>query len=301
MSSAHQDTHLDDRRLAAIASGERPTSEEERHLARCRRCAAGYAEIIRSRAEELAGRPAAPAEIVEAGHAFVRSHSSNPSPSPARRWRSLRWVAPGIAAAVVALFLFTRPGPPDSTSSIELPVSVHRALVAESAHGLVHPLVADADDFDAPVLRGDATRVDAAAIESLRAKAVAHPDSIGLQLAAVAGFQAAGQLANAHAYLDEALHRNPDSLELRALQIVQDYREGDADRAEERLRAWLADDPGDDLARLNLAILLERRGDATSVDESRTLAGEVAERREGSGLSLRAQRILDEMARPGRD
>jgi hypothetical protein len=184
---------------------------------------------------------------------------------------------------------------------VELPASVHQALVAESAHGLVHPLVADASEFEAPVLRGGATRVDAAEVESLRVQAADYPDSLGVQIAVVAGFQAADQLANARAYLDNALHRHPESRGLRALQVVQDYREGDADRAEARLRSRLTDDPGDDLARLNLAILLERRGDEASIEESHSLAREVVERRAGSGLALRAERILDGTARPGRD
>jgi hypothetical protein len=298
------DVHLSYARLASVASGVAATSGEELHLAGCRQCAALYAELVHLRGLELTGEFEAPQELLAAGHEFIRSRASSTAatPSPAgtlvasRARRVASRLAPALAIAALLILAvgrnFIAPGP----TTVELPEVLRLALIEDSAHGLVHPLVADAAAFNAPVLRGAEPRANALStdlIDEMQERLRSDPESGPASAVLVATFQAADQLRNARVFLDAAVEAHPRDSELAMLEIIQDFREGSLPQAEAALRGRITGAAGDDLARLNLAILLLERGDPASRQESRQLATELAERLAGTGLGQRAAKLLD--------
>jgi predicted Zn-dependent protease len=109
----------------------------------------------------------------------------------------------------------------------------------------------------------------------------------------IAAYQAADQLANARAYLDLAREHFPEDGGIRDLELMQIYREGNLELAEEMLRERLEAEPEDVLTRLNLAILLHERGHPGSMREAKSLAAVLVAEQPESALGLRAQKILE--------
>jgi tetratricopeptide (TPR) repeat protein len=299
--------HLDDARLASVASGFDPDADEKLHLASCRTCSAVYAELVRVRAELLLDRFTAPVQVLRDGHAYIAARSRSAAPvqtagipgqppvSASQHSRRAWWALPhGLAVAAVLLFTVLSTHFHDAVPSAELPETVRQALIEDSAHGMWHPLVADAEYFEGPALRGPGTPREGLdeALDELQAGLQADPNSPRRHEALIAGFQAADQPRNAREYLNVALEMYPSDVGLRALEVVQNYREGHLSEAESGLRARLLAHPGDELATLDLAILLQGRGDEEGRLEAAQLARELRNRLGDSGMGRRAQQLL---------
>ena len=303
------DEHLTDACLAALASGVRPKSGQEAHLSSCRVCAATYAELVRLRTLELENRLSASDELLAIGHEFVnksfgtsksQEHTSNVTTPPIRARRLhpstlLRYVPSFSMVALLALIAISLSLEQGPTSN-PLPESVHLALFDQSLLGMVHPLVAGEEMLELPVLRGSgnaANRIDTVTIDRLMTHARKNPQSLQDTITLISAFQAAGQLRNAQVFLDAALEYHSGDKDLEMLKAIQFYRTGGFDSAESTLRALFAAAPRDELARLNLAILLDDRGDPESRQEARELAEDLVRIHDDKGLGLRAQQILN--------
>jgi hypothetical protein len=298
------DSHLSDARLASVASGVAATSGEELHLAGCRSCAALYAELVHLRGLELTEELEAPGELLAAGHEFLRVRASEAAATPdpsgtlvrLRARRVVSRMAPTLATAALLILAISRVFVAPDPTTVELPEMLRLALIEDSAHGLVHPLVATEAAFEAPVLRGGELRggaLSADLIDEMHARVREAPESATAFAALVATFQAADQLRNARVFLDAAIEAHPTDSGLAMLEIVQDFCEGNLTQAEAALRARIATEARDDLARLNLAILLQERGNPASRQEARQLATDLTKRLAGTGLGQRAATLLD--------
>ncbi len=269
-----EDDHLNDRRLAELASGVAADPRDEVHLATCRVCAAAYAELRQIRTQDLAGELQAPEEILATGHDFVTQRVTRNSPtgsrtptpvlmSPSRRRG--QWRLASAAALAASLLLFLGHSRLEETPKTPvLPEAIRAALIRDSSYGLVHPLVADAQAFDAPALRGpddEAFAVEGTILDDLQVRLSNQPSSAELATLVISAFQAAGQQRNAREFLDAARARHPLDSRLEMLEVIQDYREGDLTSAEALLRSRMQRRTDDELSRLNLAILLRARGD----------------------------------------
>ena len=265
-------THLSAQDLARVASGGSTRSEEDRHLASCRECLTAYAELVRCRAETDLRANEAPPEILHLGQVTMDrlmtaeaqvEHTPENMPIPGARPRRVWAFVPGVAAAAVLLFLVMRGPAPSVLPEAELLEPVRTALISQSAHGLVNPLVADENLDAAPVLRGGTVQPLNTgggglreSIAQLRRHYQENPESSALAVWLVSALQADGQLRSARGYLELAVRKHPQDADLRMLEIVQEYREGNSAGAESALRARVEAHPNDELARRNLAKLL---------------------------------------------
>jgi hypothetical protein len=86
-----------------VAWRDHPTEEARAvivpHLARCGRCAAQYAELMRTRPATAADRTLDPADFLARGVAAYKGQAS-------RRWAGRRWIVPLAAVASLVLVVF---------------------------------------------------------------------------------------------------------------------------------------------------------------------------------------------------
>lgn len=282
--------HLDELRIATLASGESLDPEAELHLAGCRQCAATYAELVRLRAQELAGEFKAPPGILAAGHMFVEQRVRRPAPLPRTRFAPRRLAIPGIAVVALLLVFVLRGPTPDSGPGADLPESVRQELIAQAAVDLVSVMVADAPAFEAVAERGAGSPSEYAVLDDLERHAGEDPRA---KAEFIAGLQAYGLLPQAREQLEDALEDYPEDEVLAGLHIYQDYAEGRLAEAKAALQARVASAPDDHLARLNLAILLHKWGDESEKAQAIMFASGLADRLGDSGMGLRARGLVE--------
>jgi tetratricopeptide (TPR) repeat protein len=276
--------HIEIETLAALAEGrvgEPMATDLAAHLAECRSCMAAYADAVRYasawRATPGAFTPT-PAMVRE-GERVAASRGSRRS--LARRF------APVVGLAVLAAaagFVAWRMQP-------SVPVALRAALERESSQSLVLPGGESGADRQTPVQRGaDGGDVvlEAAVSQAVRRyESGARSASAAYQ--AAAGLMISGNLDAARDYVTEGLAAHPDDRALGILSAALAFRNSDLAGAETALRGVLRRSPADDVATLDLAIVLAERGARA---ESRSLLERLIAREPGTPLARRAAKLL---------
>ncbi|MEZ4648360.1 MAG: tetratricopeptide repeat protein [Candidatus Eisenbacteria bacterium] len=283
------------------------------HLADCHECAAALEEAVRIRASWLSGSTRTPIEgelrslALRQGEEWARTRraelqaataAADPTThSPSLLPRILRWLAlPGVVAAVGVWFL-SRP-PVGLEEPSYAPPEILRAAVADASRtGLILPGAENTPANDAqyrsgssisPALKGILDEDPLAA--GSRGAGSGDGSNVGRAAIDATIWNIAGELSVsrnriARAELDSALHRHPDEPKLRTLLAIAQYRQNDLAGAERELRATLELDPGDAVARFDLAYVLfeaGRRDDALAeVAKIESTAGTQLSRRVG--------------------
>lgn len=297
-----KETHLPWEKLALYAEGNgRPDGEERRHLSRCRKCHAAYAEAVRYRAASLAEPEvfALPAEIAEAGVAVAHGgHSAGGRHRRTVRRRLLPRAALA-GAALAALFLVLFPFLPGDESALD-PALLHPirlALAETSASGMILSGVERHGGAPRVAYRsGHPPEDDEALVHSLRTLNglyAGNPEDADVATWLVAAYLATGQLENARDFVNESRKRFPSHAMLIGLEVSIAYRESDLDRAESLLRDALGSDGTDPALLFNLGLLLGERGE---MEESRHLLERAADSG-GTLAGARAQALLDSLHR----
>ncbi len=255
--------HLDPNDIAALADGrEIPgTDVLQRHLAGCRSCLAAYAEAVRV-AHLRAQRPdafAVPPDLLAAALAAGRRPRRFVA-APPRRWR------PGLAAAtataVLVLAVALAPGPHPGRLAPGDNAALGTLLWAQSAAGPLLPGAVASTAGAAPVYRSGSALVptlDRALHEAATTRGRAPRDPQQAYWLG-AGYLATGQLGTAVDLIRVARQAYPQDQALLVLDGVAAYRASDLARAEELLREAWRRDPGDTLARFDLAVVLADAG-----------------------------------------
>lgn len=275
----HDDQHPDPNVLAALVEHGADAVEPEvlTHLAVCPQCLAACGEAV------------------EGLDRILAEAATQARPAPAllpvhRRRHQWAWAASALAAAAVLLVLLL----PDSPES-NLPADGLRMLQTRlselSAEGPVYPGVARlATDGSTRYRAGNTATAEAdALLEPWQDRFAADPADSDAAYWLTAGHLAAGRLNFADGVLRSALQRHPDATSLRHLDAITAYRMSDLERAEATLSGLLADNPDDDLAQFNQALVLSetgRAGEAVGLLEALVDGG-------GSeAVKVRAERLL---------
>jgi len=263
------------------------------HLADCAGCAAAWAVAVRYRAAWLRRRRALepPREVGAA-----RARDRGPDPAPVRpRAVSQRWVpAAGIAATIVvvgAWVMFARSSAP--TLGLKLPPAVRVGIESSSARELVLPGgERHADRPEAEMRSGGSPSSSefARELDLLNSRYEAGDRSPGASARLVAALLAAGDLEAASAYSREALRAHPEDARLLVLMADLKYRASDLAAAEMSLRTASRIAPRDPIVRLDLALVLQERGNTRE-------ARECFERVAASGPAPLAERARQELRR----
>jgi thioredoxin-like negative regulator of GroEL len=194
---------------------------------------------------------------------------------------------------MVAVVLLALVFGPQFAPRTGLPDQVRIALIEASAHGLVHPLVADEPSIAVEVTRGAAGEIDESILDGLSRAADADPGDASALCNYIIGLQAAGRDARiARDVLDDALFDHPQDDCLHDLAIYQLYLEGEVQLLEVRLRHRIEEDPEDELAAINLAIVLMGMNDPEASAEAVQLAQDLADQPGDSIINVRARRLL---------
>ncbi len=252
--------HCDPNDLAALAEGREPAGSDNlhAHLAQCRTCLATYAEAVRVAHRTAAGVPGETVPrtwLSEALAAGAKPQRANVG-VPRRVW------VPAVAVFVLALVWFVAPTNRSGELTGDQIGTISLALREQSVAGPVFPGVSPdqpdnptvyrsgnspADDVSA-ILRGQAGR---------RQSVPADPES-AYWLAA--GYLAAGQIGTATDLVRLARQTYPQDRRLLILDALAAYRRSELTRAESLLHQALDRDPTDDVARFDLAVILQDAG-----------------------------------------
>jgi hypothetical protein len=280
--------HPDWNELAALtdrgSDGARPELLE--HLAACPACLAAWSAAVEARDRELAALDVAAAELPRASS--VSRRRSWPQP------RRLAWGLGGLAAAALLLFVLI-PQQPDSPAPSGPQDRLQHRLGGLSHHGLVYPRVqalgaTPITDYRAGLTNGAAIDLS---VWSERFAADAADTEAAFWLAA--GFLSRGQIDHADDVLRRALRRTPQDRDLRHLAVIAAYQRSDLAAATDTLRAILHTHPGDDLARLNLAVIDQETGGSA---EMRAALTAIAADSRQPALQARARLLLDQFEGP---
>lgn len=278
--------------VAGTITGERAATLRL-HLAGCAGCAAAWAMAVRYRAAWLRRRRAwKPLSDVAAALA----RDSGPDPAPVRARAVLRrWVpAAGVAATIVvvgAWVMFARSSAP--TLGFQLPPAVRVGIESSSARELVLPggerhadrPVTEMRSGGSPGSSGFARELDL-----LNSRYEAGDRSPDASARLVAALLAAGDLEAAGAYSREALRAHPRDARLLVLMADLKYRASDLAAAETYLRTASRIAPRDSIVGLDLALVLQERGNTRE-------AREWFERVAASGPAPLAERARQELRR----
>lgn len=274
-----QDPHPDWNELAALVDHGSSKARPEllAHLAACPACLAAWSAAVEARDRELAA--------VGVGAVSWR---------PRRRPRELAWGVGGLAAAALLLVLLLPRGGVDPAEG-EHDARIQQRLAGLSHVGLVLPRVpvlgaTPITDYRAGLTNG--------AVYELGPWAERFAADTGDTEAAfwlAAGHLGRGQLDLAEDVLRRALRRAPGARDLRHLAAVAAYQRSDLVAAEQTLRVLLADDPGDRLAQLNLAIIGLETGE---VEPHRAALRALAADPRQPALQVRARQLLDSLLEP---
>ena len=272
--------HPDWNELAALAeSGPEATDPEIlAHVAVCPQCMAAIGDAVQSLDEVLADPvPVAPVY--------------RPLIVPVHRRRSnWAWGAGALAAAAVLLVLLMPRNP--ATFAPEDPRSGLQARLSElSVEGPVYPGVIRLTTAGNAQYRagGPVTAEADALLAPWQERFAADPADSDAAYWLTVGHLAAGRLHFADETLRRALQRHPHATSLRHLDAITAYRLSDLERAEAALQGLLADQPEDEFARFNQALVLSETGRPA---EARAILTSLADDADSDALRTRAQRLL---------
>jgi hypothetical protein len=309
-------SHPDIESLGRLVDGRAEPQEAaalRTHLARCRGCMALYAEVVRIRADTLAGHidlqvsPGLIALGKSLGPRTGRSTAARPG-LPVRRSARRRLPTLKLGVTMFAVVLLaaglnrlgheTRPARADPPPDVV--ASVRTAIAAASYRGLVFPHVDGLPDSATSNYRGDAAGTApqlGEAVERLVAARERRPDSPAVTYWLAAGMLAQNRLDGARLALAERRQRFPRDESLAILEAILAHREGKPRAAAALLRLVLARHPDSGLARLDLALVQRELGQTA---EAAALFCLVRDSCPGTPLARRAARELaTNGARPG--
>jgi thioredoxin-like negative regulator of GroEL len=178
----------------------------------------------------------------------------------------------------------------------EIPDALRSAVAQASALGMVLPVGEGVSDEEIPRYRaggasnGDALEGALARLSERYERRISDDREVVCWL--IAGYIASGKIATARAYVSQARVRYPEDPRLLVLAAVIAYRESDLASAEKHLRAALALDPDDAVAKLDLAILLLDLGNRLeAIEHLEAVRAQHAD----TMLGRRAMSLLDEL------
>jgi tetratricopeptide (TPR) repeat protein len=278
----HEDLHPDWNDLAVLVESgpEAVPAAVLAHVAVCPHCLASWGEAVEGLDRILADA------VPEAPPAPVRL--------PVRpRRRQWVWATTALAAAAVLLVLLL-PRDPETSLPGNGPDLLRARLSELSADGPVYPGVARLSaNGDTRYRAGNGASAEAdALLAPWQDRFAADPADSDAAYWLTAGHLAAGRLNFADGILRRALQRHPDATALRHLDAITAYRMSDLERAEATLAGLLADNPDDDLARFNQALVLSETG---RVDEAVGLLEALAGGDGSEAVKVRAARLLEEL------
>jgi anti-sigma factor RsiW len=263
----------------------------EKHLAICPDCHEAWTEAVEIMLRERDQRETSlDLESRAAAYRVARVSAKARTMIHSDRFRAAPVVLATLVVVMGAVGVWWLGRPPRTPNEPHGP----QARIAESsARGLVLPGGEPWADRPVVEYRGGAPADDEpeglppAAIRMLSTRGSA--DRI---VELVSGYVAMGQLRVARTVLDAARRRHPDDSRLAVLDAVLIYRQGDGLGAENRLDDVLSREPGNALARLDLAIVLIESGRSSeAVDHLRRLERDAR----GQPLGRRAQQLLNRM------
>jgi hypothetical protein len=301
-------SHPDIESLGRLVDGRAEPQEAaglRAHLARCRGCMALYAEVVRIRADTLAGHIdlKVPPELIALGKSLgprsSRPTSARPRPpgrsGARRRISTLKLGASTLVVVLLAAGLnwVGRGTRPDGAGDLPVFVApVQAAIAATSCRDLVFPHAEGLPDNVAGNYRGGAIEPPlqlAEAVECLVALREQEPDSPTVTYWLAAGMLAQNRLDGARLALAERRHRFPRDESLVILEAILAHREGNPEAAAVLLQLLLAQNPDNGLARLDLALVWRELGQAA---KAASLFCCVRDSFPGTPLARRAAREL---------
>jgi tetratricopeptide (TPR) repeat protein len=300
---------LSDGEIASFIEGTQNKSDSARiakHLQSCRHCFDIYQDAAISRGLLAAGSSAFDShqELIEAGRkVFSLSDSAEGAPQegkyPPKRSRfgrhfRLRLALVCVVAIVaVGLMRFNLNSGGDAGPNQLIPLPVRAAVEQASMRGnFVLPGGEDGLDATGSAYRSGyvpLTDTLESALNDLFQIYHEGDTSLDVVYWLLAGYVATGQIDAARVLAASALKGHPDASQLLVLDGIISYRDGDLDRAQDRLLAAYELDPDDVVVALNFAIVLGERGDVARAEE---LLTRIAREHAGSPLAARAEEIL---------
>jgi hypothetical protein len=314
--------HVTDNEMVRFLDGTLGESERERvrmHLLACERCSEVYEDALVVHGvwmtDESAFEPSV--ELVAAGARVVPEPVSGGVVSGRtardvgrvtrgtgmRGYRRLGVVTACAVLALVAGLLSLRLGGPVRTSGDGLGrydraivAPVRQAIETASARGLfVLPGGEGPAGGTSSVYRSGFAPLNdslAVALDHLRRSFQEGDSSSDLAWLLIGGYVATGQRDAARDLAEHPRMSHPDDWRVTVLKALVAFMDGDLERSESMLRNALERDPENPVARINLALVLNERGDAAL---ARTVLEGVAVEYAGTPIATRAQSILADL------
>ena len=264
--------------LASLARGELSENEREtqaRHLARCRRCMAIFAEFV----EQSLGNdpPAAPRAWLDQGMALPQSTRDRVASAPRQRNWKWAWGTALLSGVALALIFLAKIHAPEAVPRA-LQATLIPELRADSQGSLVY-----ADDVppEPRGVRGSTGSSSSAGLDELLEIYRARPSDAEAAYWLIATYLATNQLRNADPFLREAMDKFPNDSRFLNLAAILAYKENRLQDAEHNLRNAAAKERNATVL-VNLAIVRRQQGDEAGAE---ALLGEAQSRFPNSALS----------------
>ena len=286
--SNHHD-HCPDSQLARLAEGDSSVHEEIdwSHLSECGECMAAYTEAVELRGLELAGVESMPVsgELLKLGKEISRGSFLSPRPA----------MLGGLAAAVLALIIWVplQHGGREAGTASRFETSfaqIEMALISDFSNELILPGCTSVPGEESSPLRGRSSEQEAVSAT------LARLDSKNLEIGLddeeyywfVSGYMAQGHLLHAKSLLAGERTRQTGDSRFDILRAAVAYRQNDLESARAILDRVLDSEPGNDIARLDLAVVEAELG---LVAEARRSLEQIQNRQANPLLELRAARL----------